>query len=138
MLWRMPADTRTTRIGIMFVHFDGSTAARAPTPWPGSTLPFRRGRPVKTGSANCANCANPPSDVAPATPVARSGGPPLRRQPDREPVRADEDHLLPSRLHDDGDAPRHRAFEQRAHRLSGLVQPEGAVDMRPATPTPPP
>src|ERR1700682_4856449 len=38
----------------------------------------------------------------------------------------------PSPLHDDGDAPRHRAFEQRAHRLGRLVEVEGAVDMRPA------
>src|SRR3979411_2368448 len=40
----------------------------------------------------------------------------------------------PSPLHDDGDAPRHRAFEQRAHRLGCLVEAEGAVDMRPAKP----
>src|SRR5712671_2515536 len=39
-----------------------------------------------------------------------------------------------SRLHDDGDAARHRAFEQRAHRLGRLVEAEGAVDMRPAKP----
>jgi len=51
MLWRIPADTRTTRIGIMFSHFDGSTAARAPTPGPGSIPTFRRGRLVKTGCA---------------------------------------------------------------------------------------
>src|SRR5260221_283901 len=108
MLWRIPADTRATRIGIMLSHFDGSTAARAPPPGPGSIPIFRRGRLVKTG---CANCANPPI----VTPVARSGCPPRQ-----------------SRLHDDGDAPRHRAFEQRAHRLGRLVQPEGAVDMRPA------
>src|SRR5258708_3949238 len=40
----------------------------------------------------------------------------------------------PSLLHDDGDAPRDRAFEQRAHRRGRLVEAEGAVDMRPAKP----
>jgi len=33
MLWRIPADTRTTRIGIMLSHFDGSTAGA--TAWSG-------------------------------------------------------------------------------------------------------
>jgi len=35
----------------MFSHFDGSNAARAPLPGPGSIPTFRRGRLVKTGCA---------------------------------------------------------------------------------------
>jgi hypothetical protein len=85
MLWRMPADSPTARIGIMFIHFDGSASAGSDA-WPeidsrlpedgrgAARLPRRaascrqsvgklfRGKSAtrrQLASANCANCANP-------------------------------------------------------------------------------
>src|SRR5882757_6102968 len=51
MLWRMPADTRTAKIGIMFIHFDSSTG--------GIYGPRGRGWSVRHRQTGCANCANP-------------------------------------------------------------------------------
>src|SRR6266545_6736974 len=51
------------------------------------------------------------------------------KRPKRPPSFAGEEALE----HDRHPA-RHRAFQQRAHRLGRLVEPEGAVDMRPAEP----
>src|SRR5229473_721136 len=47
MLWRMSVGTRRARIGMMFIHFDGSSGRRV-----------QASGIAKTGSANCANCAN--------------------------------------------------------------------------------
>jgi hypothetical protein len=86
MLWRMPADTRTAKIGIMFIHFDGSAGtasdarpeidSRLLEEGRGAAQPPRRNAPRapsvgrlltdrgaatrrQLGCANCANCANP-------------------------------------------------------------------------------
>jgi hypothetical protein len=86
MLWRIPADSPTVRIGIMFIHFDGSAGtasdarpeidSRLLEEGRGAAQPPRRNAPCATsvgrlftdrgaatrrqlGCANCANCANP-------------------------------------------------------------------------------